>query len=347
MRKRCGHCFPRIIPPSLDEIEARPIRVRERERMSTMRTRQSLLNLYGDACGVACGATMAIGASLSFAAARAGIVAGIRAEDLVLLRFLIAGIIFLPFVIRWGPRSLAGIGWARGLILLALGGPVFALLQLGGYSYAPLAHGALIMPPTVTILSTALAAVTLNEQLTPAHLSGAISVILGILLLGVEGLSHASADRAWIGDLMFIASAVMWAGFTVLLRHWRLEAARAVGVVSVLSLIVMLPGYAVSRHLLPLLAVPPVALLTQALVQGGLQGVVGITAYGHAIGVLGVSRAVLFPAAVPALSVLIGIPIVGEWPSLIQIWGLILVTFGLLVAIGALRLTGRRKPTLC
>src|SRR5260221_10550749 len=128
-----------------------------------MTSPRSLPDPYSEAIGVACGATMAMGAALSFAAARAGIAAGIGADTLVLLRFAIAGIVFLPFVIRWGASSLAGIGWRRGMILLLLGGPVFALLQLGGYAYAPLAHGALIMPPTVTILSTMLASVVLKE----------------------------------------------------------------------------------------------------------------------------------------------------------------------------------------
>jgi hypothetical protein len=40
---------------------------------------------------------------------------------------------------------------------------------------------------------------------------------------------------------------------------------------------------------------------------------------------------------VPAVSILIGIPIVGEIPDGIQIGGLLLVTVGLLGAIGVLR----------
>jgi hypothetical protein len=57
-----------------------------------------------------------------------------------------------------------------------------------------------------------------------------------------------------------------------------LEAVRAVGVISVLSIAVMLPFFAVAGRLGPLLAAPPAALLTQALVRGGLHGVIGVTA---------------------------------------------------------------------
>ena len=83
----------------------------------------------------------------------------------------------------------------------------------------------------------------------------------------------------------------------------------------------------------------------EQLVQGGLQGAITMIAFSQAVVLLGVSRAVLFPALVPALSVLVGIPIVGEIPDLLQIAGLCLVTLGLLTTIGALQYF-RRKSTV-
>jgi drug/metabolite transporter (DMT)-like permease len=69
----------------------------------------------------------------------------------------------------------------------------------------------------------------------------------------------------------------------------------------------------------------------------------GILGYSHAIRVLGVSKAALFPCAVPAASLLIGIPVLGEIPSAEQVAGMAMVTVGLLVAIGLFRrlYTGR------
>jgi drug/metabolite transporter (DMT)-like permease len=75
---------------------------------------------------------------------------------------------------------------------------------------------------------------------------------------------------------------------------------------------------------------PVGSLVVQDALQGGLQGVLGIVGYRHAIRVLGVSRAVLFPASVPAVSILIGVPILGEIPTSEQIAGVTLVTVGLL-----------------
>ena len=113
--------------------------------------------------------------------------------DLILMRFSVSGLVLLPFLVRWGLPSLAGIGWRRGLILTLLGGPGFGLMQMGGYAFAPLAHGAVMHPASVTILSTGIAAALLKERLGSAHLCGAALVIAGIVLISWQGL-HAG-DR--------------------------------------------------------------------------------------------------------------------------------------------------------
>jgi drug/metabolite transporter (DMT)-like permease len=284
--------------------------------------------------GYFCGCVLALGASLSFAAARAGIINGLTPGDLILMRFSVAGLVLMPLLLRWSLPNLAGIGWRRGLILTAVGGPAFALMQMGGYAFAPLAHGAVIHPASVTILSTGIAAALLGERLSRAHLIGAGLVIAGIVLISWQGMRVEVGAGSWIGDLLFFTSAILWSIFTVLIRHWRLPAIRAMGVVSFLSLLLIIPGYFVWYGPAHFYTLPALPMLMQALVQGLMQGVVALTAYSQAIRVLGVSRAVLFPAMVPAVSILIGIPIVGEVPNATQIAGLLLVTFGLMWAIG-------------
>ncbi len=289
--------------------------------------------------GLLSGVTMALGASLSFAAARAGIVGGLDAADLIFARYLFAGAIMLPLLLYWGLPTLAGIGLGRALVLTLLGGAPFALLQTGGYEFAPLAHGAIIAPSTVTIVSTIGAAIFLRERLGRAHLGGAAVVLLGIGLIGWDGILQSathSGGQAWLGDLLFFASSLLWAGFTLLLRHWRLSALRATAVVAVLSMAIATPVYLSWKGLDHLMALPLGVLAFQGVVQGGLQGVITMVAYSQAVVLLGVSRAVLFPAIVPAISVLVGIPIVGEIPGALQIGGLILVTIGLLITIGIL-----------
>lgn len=301
------------------------------------------------AFGYFCGATMALGAATSFAAARAGALAGLTPDDMIFSRAIVAGLVMLPFLLRWGLPSLAGIGWRRGMILLGTGGPLFAFLQTGGYAFAPLAHGATIAPSTVTILSTLAAVALLGERLTLSHIIGGLTVIGGVVLVSWHGLTGGSVtSTTWIGDLMFVTSSVLWAAFTVLMRKWRIDPVRATAVVAVLTAVVVVPAYMGFRGPDRLAGLPLGALAVQGLAQGLVQGVITILAYSKAIAILGVSRAVLFPAVVPAISILIGIPLVGEVPDTMQIGGLMLVSIGLLTAVGILdrlsRLIQPRAP---
>jgi len=54
---------------------------------------------------------------------------------MIFVRFLVAGAIMLPLLVRWGLPTLAGIGLKRACLLTALGGAPFALLQTGGYGF--------------------------------------------------------------------------------------------------------------------------------------------------------------------------------------------------------------------
>ena len=287
--------------------------------------------------GLLAGATMAVGAAVSFASARAGLLEGLQVWDLIFARYVVAALLMLPLLLRFGLSDLAGIGWGRGIVLTLLGGAPFALLQTGGYAFAPLAHGAIIAPATVTILSTLGAALFLGERLSRRHLVGGAVVLVGVALVSWDGLVRPATAGAWRGDLLFFLSSVLWAGFTLLIRHWRLSALRATAVVAVLSGLLTAPTYLAFAGVDHLLHLPLAAIALQGLIQGGVQGALTMAAYGQAVLLLGVSRAVLFPATVPALSVLIGIPVVGEMPTGLQVAGLMLATSGLLVAIGVLR----------
>jgi drug/metabolite transporter (DMT)-like permease len=294
--------------------------------------------------GYICGLTMALGASVSFAAARGGIIGGLAADDMIFARFLVAGFVMLPLLLYWGLSDLGGIGWGRGLALLLTGGPLFALLQTGGYAFAPLAHGAVIAPSTVTIVSTIGAGLLLGEVLTRAHIFGSVLVLAGIAMIAWQGLVESSVGASmWIGDALFFVSSLFWASFTMLLRHWRLDAIKATAIVAVLSLCVFAPIYLAVRGIDHLVALPLGVLVVQGVVQGLVQSIITIMAYARSVALLGVSKAVLFPAIVPALSVLIGVPILGEVPTPLQIAGLITVSLGMIVAVGLLKSMFRKS----
>ena len=91
-------------------------------------------------------------------------------------------------------------------------------------------------------------------------------------------------------------------------------------------------------HLPHLLALPLGDILLQGATQGLLSGTLSTIAYNWIVILLGAGRAVLFPALVPGLAILFGIPILGELPTLVQLLGLAAAMTGLLIALGIIRL---------
>jgi drug/metabolite transporter (DMT)-like permease len=287
--------------------------------------------------GILIGIAMAVMAASSFAVARGGILRGVRAEDITLLRFSVSGLIFLPILIRAGIANLGGIGWKRGLALVLTAGPFAAFFQAAGYGYAPLAHGAVLVPMSVTVFCSILAIVLLKERHGPAHVIGTVGILTGLAMIGGEGLMSGGAG-VWIGDLMFLTSGLLWAAYTILFRAWRLDTLVAMAVVCVLSLAIMLVVYPLAYSVPRLLALPVEELVLQATVQGLLSGTLATIAYNRIVVLLGAGRAVLFPAIVPGLAIIFGIPILGEFPTWIQLLGLASAMIGLLVALGIIRL---------
>lgn len=76
----------------------------------------------------------------------------------------------------------------------------------------------------------------------------------------------------------------------------------------------------------------PEKLIFHAGVQGLVAGVIAIIAFGKSVATLGAGRADMFPAMVPVNAVMLGIPMLDEWPSLLQSAGVVLSTVGLVIA---------------
>ena len=245
-------------------------------------------------------------------------------------RFLWSGIAFLPLVLRAGIGNLCGIGWGRGLVLMVLGGPVMSLISYTGFLFVPLGHGSVIQPSSATLGGLLLAAVFLRERVPPSRVLGAVAIVGGLVVIGAESIGHIGPDGV-LGDLLFVLTGFMFAVFGTLLRHWRVNAFSAATVISVLSL-ALLPLYAASGGFARVAALGIGENALQALAQGILAGPAALYLFAFSIQTIGVARAAVFPATVPALTILIGWLLLGEPPSALQAAGLVTVLFGFYLA---------------
>lgn len=264
----------------------------------------------------------------NFVVSRYAIKAGIGVNDMVALRFGVAGIIMLPLLMRYGVRGFAGIGLRRGVILTILAGPPFALIWIWGVSLAPVAHGAAIISAMIPISAALGSSFVTGHKIPPGKYLAFASIILGLCL--VNGFAISVKPEVLFGDFLFFICGAMWGAYSVLLRQWQLTPMPVTIVVSMLSLL-YLPVYfllltpdsgdASSGHLVFL-----------GFYQGILVSIVSLLLFSFAVRAIGPQRATLGNATVPIFAAMLAVPVLNELPSLIQWLGITLVVGSVILA---------------
>lgn len=282
--------------------------------------------------GSLCGIFAAFTWGSSFGLARVGTLAGLTPIDFMVLRILPGACLSLFLIWR---RGTGGVTLGKALALSLCIGPSFVSLATGGYLFAPLAHGAVLQPGTMTLTSFVAATLLFRDKLVFQRLVGAIAIVCGLVLVAGSGFS-AAGPRSLIGDAMFASAGLLWAIYTAFLRHWRIPAVSGTAFALVISGLLALPFAVAAGSLSHLAQFPPAMIVSQILVQGVLAGFLGIVFYGWSVAYIGAPRATLFAAIVPVIAILIGIPVAGEWPDPAQWAGVIVVTAGLLLGLGVL-----------
>jgi drug/metabolite transporter (DMT)-like permease len=276
------------------------------------------------AWGVLCGTGAAMCWALGFVSARHGVLVGLSPLAIALHRFFWAGLAFLPFVAINGFRDLGGVGWGRAIALTILGALPFSILSYSGFVLVPLGHGGLIQPAVAAVAGLWLARLVLKEALPLHRIIGALAILVGLGVIGVEALRTMGAQGV-LGDLIFVTTGCSFAVFGMLLRQWQIAATRAVAVTSVVSLggVVLLPFVFDN-----MLAAGLRENLLQAVLQGIFAGPGATFLFARAVVLLGAGRAVLFTALVPGITLLLGYLALGEVPSMSQLIGFAIVLVG-------------------
>ena len=250
--------------------------------------------------------------------------------DISAIRFGTAGLLLLAYLLRQG-FAFERLGW-MGLAALALGGAPTVLLANCGLQFAPAAHAGALFPGVMPLMVVILAAVVLKEVPTPQQGVGLVLIVTGVIGI-VWGRGGSIGTTQNVGHLLFLGSAFAWACYTVALRRARLDGLHAAAISAVGSALLYLPPYAYLAGA-SLFEASLGAIALQAFVQGLLTAVISYVFYGRAIGILGASSGAAFAALCPAMTALMAIPVLGEWPSAIDWLAIILISIGVYVVSG-------------
>ena len=280
------------------------------------------------------GALFGLGAVLIWAGnivvAGLGLRSSLTVWDISAIRFAVAGVVLAPYLMRRG-LAVDRLGWI-GVAALVLGGAPTVLLTNAGLLFAPASHAGALYPGVMPLVVAVLAAAVLKETFTLQKKIGFLLIATGVvaIVLASGGTIGTSQN---IGHLLFLAAAFTFACYTVAMRRARLDGLHAAAISAVGSMLIYLPPYAMMAGA-GIFDAPPGAVALQALVQGLLTAVFSYVLYGLAVGILGASSGAAFAASCPAMTALMAIPILGEWPSFIDWAAIALISVGVYAVSG-------------
>ena len=216
-------------------------------------------------------------------------------------------------------------------VVAGCGAPMVLLVN-AGLVFAPAAHGGALFPGVMPLMVSILAAIVLGEAFTPRKIAGLIVIVLGATCI-VWASGGTIGTRQNIGHLLFLCAGLAWACYTVAMRRARLEGLHAAAIAAVASLVLYVPVYAIVTRA-SLLAAPILDVTLQAVVQGILTAIVALVLYGRMVALLGATAGAAFVALTPATTALLGIPVLGEWPSAIDWIAILLISAGVYLVSG-------------
>jgi drug/metabolite transporter (DMT)-like permease len=141
-----------------------------------------------------------------------------------------------------------------------------------------------------------------------------------------------SASRTF-GDVLFLIAAFLTACFTVVMQQAKLDPLHTTALLCTGSLVIYLPIYC-ALYGTRLARIPLADLAVQAPFQGVLVTIVSLVLYGRAVAILGAASGAAFGALVPALSALMAIPLLGEWPGTSDWAGIFVISAGVYLTSG-------------
>ncbi|MDW8315989.1 MAG: DMT family transporter [Rhodovarius sp.] len=261
---------------------------------------------------------------------------GFHVLDLAAMRYLPAAILFAP--LAWQARaSLLRLGLWRLLVLTGAGGVGNLLLFVGALQYAPASHGGTIAPMTGPVVSALMGWWLLKERPTPGRVAALATMLLGVLLIGWDGLGS-DLPLVWLGDLLLVAAGATWGCFGALIRLWQVPAIPAAAGVSILSALLIAPPWLIGPAA-DFLAMPLSLQLWMIFAQGVLLGVVSLLLFARSLEILGPTRTATLSVFVPVAALLLAALILEERMGTLQLLGAAVAVGGMLAAV---LFTGRR-----
>ncbi|MEX2519811.1 MAG: DMT family transporter [Paracoccaceae bacterium] len=260
-------------------------------------------------------------------ASRAGVLSALLPYDVAALRFIVAGVVVLPFAHAWWPRHLP----LGAQIAMALSGPgaIYSLLIYAGLANASAAFGGVFANGSLPIFTMMLMLALTGERPGRGRIFAVAVIVLGGGLLSFSGLRQGGPD-VLTGIAFFLAASATLSCYLVGFRRWGVTPRQALVLVNLPSAAIYLPIW---WFFLPsgMAEADAGTIVFQALFQGLGPAFVAVVLIALTARHLGPTPTAGVSATVPAMAAILAVPVLGEIPTPVEWVGIGVVTLGLLL----------------
>ncbi len=258
---------------------------------------------------------------------RAGALTALTVFDLAAIRYGVSALLVFPIVLWLKPWR--EISLFRIAVITTLLGPIYILLVFGGFKYAPAAHGGIYMNGALPVITLCLSWLWVSERATTRQMIGAVIVVFGVVMV-VADTAQIALGGAWLGDAMFVAAAIFFAGYMVASRVWRVTIPQLLLCSSVLNAVMFVPIWML---VLPsgIKTVETGELVLQLFYQGIVPNLIGLLLVTYAVRNIGAAATSAFMAGVPGLGALLSFLVLDEQMGALGWLALVLLTIGIVL----------------
>ncbi|MCV2217790.1 DMT family transporter [Thauera sp. Sel9] len=246
--------------------------------------------------------------------------------DLAALRYGVSGVLALPFFVRLVPPR----EWPRYMALALFGGLGYGILVYSGFAFAPSAHAGVFVNGGIPFWTVAIVAVAAGFHIARQTVLALVLSTAGLVLIGFQSLFSPAAADEWVGDLLFLAAALCWAIFGLLMRRWQIRPQLGILGIATFSMLSYMPVYFLW---LPgnIAQAGWGEIGLQAVYQGLIAAMLAAGMYSYANQKIGACQASMMLALVPAFSAIGGFLILGEALGVTTMVGILVVSLGALM----------------
>ena len=258
-------------------------------------------------------------------------------EEILVLRLIPAAIIMLPYMVKLGVMPPGNRLITK--IIFALGASALFpwVLSMGLY-YSPASNAGALGPGTLPFWTALIAFLITSEKPNRSRKFGLFVILLGALVIGIVQFETNYGDLTWLGNILFLLGAALWAIYSVIFRQSGIAPLHGLVIGLFWGSLIFVP-FLITFGSVKFENTTLHDIAFMVILHSFIIGILAMLLFTYAVKKLGAVQTAAFGALTPVLALIGGVILLDEIISPSKLSGICLVTAGVLLASGALSFT--------